>query len=222
MLMESNIKKEIEVKKKSNRELKFGPDFGGQINERSYLPAYMRYQGRCYQATSEEWKKFLESPGRPHILIMSGLYGLLNADDLIQNYDVHLTDVDRQTGFAIQSHWQDRNFLSEILVSHVKWIEENIGPIGNIIDCLSEASYQDSINWSLVRRHWSVYHRVFEKTSGRDALGNLGIWIRDIIRNPECLHSLELDEFYSNDGFEDGDRIAFERIIGESRLKVTR
>ncbi|WP_165456770.1 peroxide stress protein YaaA [Aquabacterium lacunae] len=205
-----------------NKELIFGPDFGGRINESKFLPAYLRYKGRCYQATPDEWAKFLQQPKRPVVLIMSGLYGLLLATDSIQNYDAHLTDVNLEAGVSIQTYWKDRELMTEILLSHIKWLEKNVGPVGRVVDALSELSYQETINWSLIRHRWPVFHRVFEKRAGRDALANLGVWVRDVLRDPNLLKSIEYDQFYENKSFLDEDRIAFERLIGETSLKVMR
>jgi hypothetical protein len=38
---------------------------------------------------------------------MSGLYGLLDAAEWIQNYDVHLTDTNKDSGISISSMWSD-------------------------------------------------------------------------------------------------------------------
>lgn len=210
------------IAKPMNKQLNFGQDIGGLVNERLYLPAYARYKGRCYQATLNEWKEFLEKKNKPHILIMSGLYGLLLVTDPIQNYDIHLTDVVLDKDVSVQSLWKDRELMTEALLSHIMWIENNVGPVGNIVDALSELSYQETINWSMVRHRYHVFHRVFENNAGRNALGNLGIWIRDVIRNPDMLKDIEEDKFYDNQGFTSPDRIAFERIIGESKLPVAR
>lgn len=208
--------------KPANKALKFGPDIGGQLNEKVYLPAYKRYKGRCYQASPTDWESLLRPQGHPHVLIMSGLYGLILPTDPIQNYDVHITDVDRSSGLNLQSYWKDRELMTEILLSHIKWIEQNKGPIGRIVDCLSELSYQETINWSLLEHRWPVFHRVFEKSAGRDSLENLGIWIRDVLQQPKLLKEIQPDLFYENAGFTTPDRIAFEQVIGLTRLPVMR
>ncbi|MBN2569393.1 MAG: hypothetical protein JXB42_08185 [Deltaproteobacteria bacterium] len=209
--------------RKVNQDLYLGPDFGGVNNEERFLPAYLRYgDGRCYQANEDEWKAFLKVEKRPHILIMSGLYGLPTADEYIQNYDCHLTDVDRKTGFSIQSYWRDREFMTSVLISYIEWIEQNGRPVSKVIDLLSELSYQETINWSMIYPRWSVYHRVFESTAGRYSLENIGIWLRDVIRNPALCKTLEHDVFYENKDFYNSDKVAFESRIGFSTLKVSR
>jgi pimeloyl-ACP methyl ester carboxylesterase len=208
--------------KPSNQKLIFGPDFGGVFNDGRYLPAYQRYTGRCYQASASEWAGMYSSHMHPQVLVMSGLYGLIPATEFIQNYDVHLTDVDLEASISIQTYWKDRELMTQVLIANLEWIQKNRGPIGFVIDALSELSYQETINWSLIDRRWNVMHRVFEARAGRHALGNLGVWIRDVIRNPTILDSLEADRFYENGGFHVADRIAFERQIGRSTLPVAR
>ena len=206
-----------------NQNLLFGPDFGGTfINEKKYLPAYARYKGRCYQASEDEWLAMLKLDKHPQFLIMSGLYGLIPSTEYIQNYDVHLTDVDLSNGLSLQTYWRDRELMTQILISHLEWIERERGPIGYVVDALSELSYQETINWSLIDCRWNVLHRVFESSAGRDALGNLGIWLQDIIRNPELLRNIQSNTFYDNPHFYPKDKIAFEDKIGGSSFGVAR
>lgn len=206
-----------------NQKLVFGPDLGGGDDQKlGYLPAYARYRGRSYRADVAEWETLLARPKHPRFLIMSGLYGLIPPTEHIQNYDVHLTDVDMSRGVSLQSYWKDRELMTQILISHLEWIEKNEGPVGLVIDALSELSYQETINWSMVDSRWNVFHRVFERNAGRHALGNLGIWIQDVIRTPEVLRGIEKDHFYENGRFHPTDRIAFESRIGESELSVGR
>jgi pimeloyl-ACP methyl ester carboxylesterase len=206
----------------ANRNLLFGPDFGGAFNDAKYLPAYARYTGRCYQAHESEWEAMYDSAKHPHFLIMSGLYGLIPATEYIQNYDVHLTDVDLSNGLSLQTYWRDRELMTQVLISHLEWIERERGVIGHVVDALSELSYQETINWSLIDRRWNVLHRVFELNAGRDALGNLGYWLQDIIQNSTLLRSIQSDTFYENPRFHPKDRIAFENQIGRSSLAVAR
>lgn len=68
-----------------------GPDLGfreksGDIN---YLPAYQRYDGVIYR-TGDVRNRFNGYKGR--IIILSALYGLLEASDLIRNYDLAMND----------------------------------------------------------------------------------------------------------------------------------
>jgi len=206
----------------ANQSLFYGPDFGGFINENRYLPAYMRYTGRCYRALREEWEAMLHRDESPSVLIMSGLYGLIPATEAIQNYDVHITDVDSNAGVTVQAYWKSRDLMTQILISHLEWLESQGKRIRVIIDALSELSYQETINWGLVDSRWPTVHRVFEKSAGRDALGNLGLWMREVVRNRRVFDSLKPDTFYAGFGFANDDRIAFESRIGSTSLSVAR
>jgi pimeloyl-ACP methyl ester carboxylesterase len=205
-----------------NRELILGPDFGGAINEARYLPAYWRYSGRSYQATSDEWSAFLEyqEDSRPSVLIMSGLYGLLPFQEQIQNYDCHMTDTDTGTGQIVRDYWG--TVITDVLISHLEWLEEKGWQVGRIVDLLSERSYQSAIDWQRVYPRWSVLHRVFEKHAGRNALANLGVFVRSVVQNPTKLRLIQPDQFIDELNFIQPDRIAFESRLQESRLSVTR
>jgi pimeloyl-ACP methyl ester carboxylesterase len=208
--------------KPANQQLVFGPDFGGVFNEERYQPAYLRYRGRCYQATREEWEAVYGDSAHPQFLIMSGLYGLIPATEPIQNYDVHLTDVDLSSSISLQSYWKDRELMTQVLIANLEWLEKHRGPVGRVIDALSELSYQETINWSLVDRRWPVLHRIFESRAAREALENLGVWVRDVIKKPSLIREIEIDRFYDNANFVSRDRIAFEERIGSSKLAVAR
>jgi pimeloyl-ACP methyl ester carboxylesterase len=205
-----------------NQTLIMGPDLGGALNSSKYLPAYWRYMGRSYQATESQWKTFLERPEseRPDVIIMSGLYGLVTVDEYIQNYDCHITDTDTSTGQIVRDYW--KGALTDALISHLERLEGRGWEIGRVFDLLSERSYQDAIEWQRVYPRWSVMHRIFEEKAGRDALANMGIWVRDMIVNPRDLGAITAGNFYSNANFSEADRIAFEERLGESKLPVTR
>ena len=216
------LKEGNRVARFQNNELILGPDFGGAMNERRFLPAYWRYAGRTYRATKDEWETFLDQPlrTRPDVLIMSGLYGLLPATEYIQNYDCHITDLDRDTGQTVREYWG--SLMTDVLVARLEDLEHQGYRIGRVIDLLSEASYQAAINWQSIYPRWSVLHRVFEKRAGRDALGNLGVWVRKLISSPSTIKNVRAGEFYEDPDFTDPDRIAFETRLGESTLPVAR
>lgn len=205
-----------------NRALILGPDFGGAINEPRYLPAYWRYSGRTYQAKQDDWKVFASFPKtlRPSLLIMSGLYGLIPFDEHIQNYDCHITDTIIDSNRNVLGLWG--RTMTDVLLSHCQRIETSGIKVGPIIDLLSESSYQTTIDWSLVRARYPVLHRVFEKRADRDALVNLGAFLRTLLRDPSRCSQLTPDQFFDDASFIEPDRIAFEREIGTSNLSVAR
>ncbi len=207
--------------RRENRDLLLGPDFGGAINEPRYLPAYRRYRGRSYQANDQEWRQFMAlADNRPDILIMSGLYGLFPAEEYLQNYDCHITDVDINSGITVKDYWG--GVMTDVLLSHLAWLEVSGWTLRHVIDLLSEKSYQAAIDWSRVYPRASVLHRIFQKRAGREALHNMGAWLRKIIRDPRQLDTLRPDIFYDDPDFRDADRIAFEARLGESRLEAAR
>lgn len=67
-----------------NQELEKGPDVGGDT-EGKYLPAMDRYDGRFYRAFGTKSVASLAS-SRHHLLIVSGLYGVLTPFEPIQLY----------------------------------------------------------------------------------------------------------------------------------------
>jgi hypothetical protein len=205
-----------------NRALILGPDFGGAINEPRYLPAYRRYSGRTYQAAQNEWISFSNSPDhlRPSLLIMSGLYGLIPFDEYIQNYDCHVTDTDMETGQTVLAYWGGT--MTDVLLSHCDRLESHGTKVGPIIDLLSEKSYQLAIDWKRVQGRYSSLHRVFEKKIDRDALVNLGTFLRTLLRDPTKSSQLLPDKFLDEPDFIEPDRIAFECEIGASPLSVAR
>jgi len=98
-------------------------------------------------------------------------------------------------------------------VSHLDRIEDSGFRIGRVIDLLSEASYQEVFDWGKVSERTSLIHRKFERLGDREALANMGIWLRSVVLNPQNLRSLELDSFFSIEGFLDDDRMKFEAYV---------
>jgi hypothetical protein len=192
-----------------NREIYLGPDFGGMLNEPRFLPAYRRYLGRCYQSSPEEWKRFYSSPEsqRPDVLIVSGLYGLYPADEYIQNYDLHMTDVNATNGRHLQDIW-DR-VVTDILLSRLDWNEERGYVCGRIFNLLTEDTYYSLFDWERINRRCTVMHQIFDQRQGREALDNVGIWMRKIVRSPEILQNIEPYRVYDDDQFVNADRMAF-------------
>lgn len=89
-----------------------GPDLGFQKSEGKfeYLPAYHRYSGVIYQVGNVRnlYKSF---SGK--LIILSALYGLLEACDTIQNYDLAMTDT-LPRGIRVSTFWRQFG-LNEIL-----------------------------------------------------------------------------------------------------------
>lgn len=193
-----------------NKLLLLGPDFGGLDNAPRYLPAHRRYMGRAFQVQTHEWEKFfvVPAPQRPHILIVSGLYGLCEAEEFIQNYDCHLTDVESDSGRLLRSYWQE--LLTPLLISHLSCLERSGSRVRNVLNLLVEDFYSAAIDWTEISARWTVLHQRFEKTSGREALDNVGVWLNKVVTQPAVLRTLQPDTFYEDPRFAEHDRVKFE------------
>jgi len=179
-----------------NMELYSGPDFGGIQNLERYLPAYKRYSGRCFQATEGEWVNFfsMDESRRPHVLVLSGLYGLFPIEEYIQNYDCHLTDSNQSTQKKVSSYWGD--LPTRILISSLESLKRQGWVIRYIFDVLPEIEYKEVVNWSKVQSQGQVLRFECEKRKGREALEYVGYWLRHIVREPEILQNIQADKYY--------------------------
>lgn len=106
-----------------------GPDLGfdHQHPHNQFLPAYKRYIGLIY---SESHLEELYPRSNLKILIVSALYGLVDADDPIRNYN--LTMDDKINGSKVLRFWQELH-LGEILCEYV----HNTAP-ASVYDLLTE------------------------------------------------------------------------------------
>jgi hypothetical protein len=156
----------------SNRVLRLGPDFGGDdIGVPIYLPAYKRYSGRFFAELERVAPLFWdEITVRPiDILFVSGLYGLLYWNELIQEYDCHLKDYREFDRKAISSLWKP--VLSPALADLLKARAQAGHPIDCVYDLLSEEAYQHVFDWEIVSSQGaSVHHRIFQGLAGPDIL----------------------------------------------------
>ncbi len=77
-----------------NKDIASGPDFGGETVGR-YMPAVDRYTGTLYTADKNlaaHIRKACHDPNGPRLLIVSALYGLLHPLELIQDYNLQMSD----------------------------------------------------------------------------------------------------------------------------------
>ncbi len=163
-----------------NIELALGPDIGINPAETeppvvSYLPAYQRYDGRFFAHAGQEAfeQAILEDY---HVLIVSGLYGLLLPEEPIQAYNCHLDDEIletcsaapevHQTGSLMASQtvdpdlsndppsriseiWQQSRLPDRILQAFIQWHDQaHDHAIEHVVDVLSETSYQRLFHWN--------------------------------------------------------------------------
>lgn len=195
-----------------NMALVAGPDFGGIADAPKYLPAFRRYMGRSFQALGSEWERFLALPesARAAVYVVSGLYGLCRIDESIQNYDCHLSDVDIKDNRTLRDHWRDT--LTDALEAEIRALEERGLRVVRVLNLLAEEDYSSAIDWSRLARAWPVLRQRFEKSQGREALDNVGVWLRQVVTQPLSLAALRADVDYDDPHFARGDRCRFEPV----------
>ena len=178
----------------ANRNLKRGPDFGGTSvpgEEGQYLPAWQRYNGRIYNfITSGAWENYFESQQRVRVLIMSGLYELLDATEWIQNYDVHLTDTNRDSGVSISAMWAE--LYTEALEMYVRNAYRNRKV--KIFNFLCDHHYVDAIKWHKLPKECSVFHFASPTVEDVALLPPAGTVVNSILLNPDQLENFVREE----------------------------
>jgi hypothetical protein len=171
----------------ANRHLRHGPDFGGTVvpgDDGQYLPAWRRYNGRIYNyITDAAWHSYFQNQNRVRVLIMSGLYGLVDAAEWIQNYDVHLTDTNKDSGLSISSMWSE--LYTECLETYVKSAYQDRKV--KIFDFLCDHHYVDSVKWHKLPKECSVFHFASPTVEDVDLLPPAGTIINSMFLDPQKL-----------------------------------
>jgi hypothetical protein len=177
----------------ANRMLQRGPDLGGveEASGATYLPAYRRYSGKCYtQIDPKTWDHYYnKNQEKLFVLIMSGLYGLLEASEWIQEYDIHLTDRVLNTGIPLSGLWRDQ--FTDLLVNYVKRAHGDKGKRVQIVNCLCDTYYVDSIKWHDLPPECSVYHLASPEYEHKTLLPLAGTISNSLLLNPEKLGNIE-------------------------------
>jgi len=95
-----------------------GPDLGGDIpaEKLQYMPAYLRYAGIIYQRSN--FVELFPRVCNKKVLIISALYGILDAHDSIQMYDAVMTE-SLPGGMRIHTWW-NRNALGAVLHEYIQ------------------------------------------------------------------------------------------------------
>ena len=208
----------------ANRDLRHGPDLGG-LNatgrEGRYMPAWQRYGGRFYAALSDDaWANYHRHRDEIGVLIMSGLYGLLEPDEEIQNYDVHLTDTDIDSGQSVSSMWQE--LYTEMLNAYIQRAYR--GRKVQIINLLCDQFYVDAVVWHKLSTDCLVYHLASPTLSDVKLLPPAGRVFDALVRDPGRLERLPLDESQELSSFGvpphglSNTKIVFESRVGGSKL----
>lgn len=208
----------------ANLTLQHGPDLGGtKILGKTihYRPAWDRYNGRIYgPVTQASWKTYSGNRDRMRVLIMSGLYGLIEPEEMIQNYDVHLTDSHVESGASVSSMWSE--LYTESLENYVRHAYRDRKV--HIYNLLCDHNYVDSIRWhKLPRSQCSVFHLASPDYEDVDLLPPAGVILNSFLQNPQLLETLHVDDrdkkIYSMADFGAAPQgLADTRIVFESRV----
>jgi hypothetical protein len=208
----------------ANLTLQHGPDLGGTRNlgqNISYLPAWNRYAGRIYgPVTQASWDTYFGSRDRMRVLIMSGLYGLIEPEEMIQNYDVHLTDTHIDSGLSVSSMWSE--LYTESLENYVRHAFRDRKV--HIYNLLCDHNYVDCVKWhKLPRSQCSVFHLASPDYEDVDLLPPAGVILDSFLRDPQRLEILQAADRdkrqYSMADFGAAPKgLADARIIFESRV----
>ncbi|HEV2486227.1 MAG TPA: peroxide stress protein YaaA [Terracidiphilus sp.] len=158
-----------------NRSLTSGPDVGGaDLEKHVFLPAHRRYNGRFFVELDTLapgfWNELNQQP--VELLFVSGLYGLLLWDEVIQDYDCHLGDyvVGKEPKQTIAGIW--RRILTDVLCEFIKTERAHDRPVRHVFNLLSEELYQEVFDWERICSvpGVRVHHREFRPLAGTDAL----------------------------------------------------
>jgi len=150
------------------------------------MPALERYDGRFFGAFQKKignvsdfiHKRCEES--NDHLLIISGLYGVLTPAEPIQGYNCDIPD-ERE----IRQLWKENNLLTEVIISYIK----KFG-ISRIFDFMADDSYRHLIGWELIREEASCtifYPRCVQQT-GVDMLPEFGCAVAHLLDTQDSMN----------------------------------
>jgi hypothetical protein len=155
---------------------------------------------------------------------MSGLYGWIDAAEWIQEYDVHLTDSNRDTGVKVSALWTD--LFTDTLVAYINSAYSNRKV--RVFNFLCDHDYVDAVHWHKLPNTCSVYHLASPNFEDVELLPAAGVLIDFLLRNPEGLDGVErcTREFWKEYPLSDfgtppenysETRIIFEATVGEAK-----
>ena len=140
-----------------NSDLVRGIDFG-HSEKSSYLPAFQRYDGSLYrEIDGSVWEK-----RNAHLLIISGLYGLLLPEDSIQLYSLHVGD-----SANISDHWEKE--LTPFIQAYVAR-----NKIKTIVDATADEAYSNLIKWDELKKSSNIFSVTGEQNIGPALLVSIG------------------------------------------------
>lgn len=154
-----------------NRSLAMGHDLGGEAAGALYRPAAERYAGRLYKELQHDGKQMLLATPH-HVLILSGLYGLLIPSEPIQDYQSYVRD-DR----VLTQLWTESGLLTNVLIAYVK-----SHGITHIFDLTAERGYRELIDWHRTKAVTKqVLHCFASQDAGPDGLVAVGYSARQLL-----------------------------------------
>lgn len=163
--------------KSFNADLVDGPDLGGNTSGGSYLPAFQRYDGRFYREFGTNLQRAEILPAmKHHMLIISGLYGLLLPGEDIQCYSCHVPDHP-----DIKKYWIKKT-MTDLLTQLLKAYIVKCG-ITRVFDFMAVDSYRNLISWAEIREatNDSVLHCYSPQFAGDALLPSLGYLAKEFL-----------------------------------------
>ncbi len=153
-----------------NGHLLDGPDFGRDSGQGSYLPALQRYDGRFYRELGgAAERRALSLRVKHHLLIVSGLYGLLTPTEQIQCYSCHVPDHPEIARTWVEGVRPD--LLTSLITAYIRRFR-----IGRVYDFMAVDAYRNLISWEMVRHavHGNILHCYSNQFAGQSLLPSLG------------------------------------------------
>jgi len=170
-----------------NQGLLKGPDFGGEADAAKYLAAAERYQGAFYSELGVQGPTLL-TQGAASVLILSGLYGVLQPAELIQDHVCHFNDHP-----AIREALTRRDLLTRTVIGFIR-----ATGVRCVLDFTALHSYRYLLDWDLIAREvpGGVLHLFGEQTTGVELLVPLGSLAGCLLRSsPGDLQFLQPGKF---------------------------
>lgn len=156
-----------------------GPDFHRSECEPEgrYLPAAQRYYGGFYRELGKDRLSILTNTPH-HVVIVSGLCGLLTPREPIQSYSCHVSDHP-----DIARTWTEEDRLTEILLEYIKRFS-----ITKVFDFTGDDKYRRLISWEKVRHatRGDVLYCFSEQYAGAALLPSLGTLMKKFLAEPEA------------------------------------
>ncbi|MBI3302029.1 MAG: peroxide stress protein YaaA [Deltaproteobacteria bacterium] len=148
----------------------------GTRSQGLYLPAAKRYTGRFYSELGSDRVALLTNSPH-HVLIVSGLYGLLTPVEPIQCYSCHVPDHP-----DIATRWTSEDLLSEVLVAYIERHR-----IGRVFDFMAVDAYRKLVSWERLRHtaKGTVLHCFSGQYAGEALLPSLGRLAKEMLVEPE-------------------------------------